>query len=64
MEIDELRDPPKGLRTYATMPELPEAIKLLVSRALVDDIVPQIIQVQCSDDFFTSGQYEVILWGD
>ena len=63
MKIDELKEP-VGLRTFATQPELPEAVKLLVSKALVEGIVPHIIQVRCSDEFQVTGEFEVILWGD
>ena len=63
IEITELKEP-RGLRTYATEPELPEAVKLLVAKALVDEIVPHIIQVQCSADFMQTNEFEAILWGD
>jgi len=63
IEITELKEP-RGLRTYATEPELPEAVKLLVSKALVEEIVPHIIQVQCSTDFAQTNEFEAILWGD
>lgn len=63
MEIDEIKEP-RGLRTYATEPELPEAVKLLVGKALVEEIVPHIIQVQCSTDFQETNEFEAILWGD
>lgn len=62
IKIDELKEP-VGLRTYATEPELPEAVKLLVGKALVEGIVPHIIQVQCSDEFQATGEFEVILFG-
>jgi len=63
IEITELKEP-VGLRTYATEPELPEAVKLLVGKALIEGVVPSIIQVQCSDDFEQTNEFEVILWGD
>ena len=63
IKIDELKEP-RGLRTYATEPELPEAVRLLVGKAIVEGIVPHIIQVQCSADFENTEEFEVILWGD
>lgn len=62
MKIDKLKDV-EGLRIYATEGELPEAVKLLVERAIVEEILPHIIQVQCSADFFETSEFEIILWG-
>jgi len=63
IKIDEIKEP-RGLRTYATEPKLPEATKLLLEKAIVEEIVPHIIQVQCSEDFQQTAKFEVILWGD
>ena len=63
MIVDELKEP-RGFRTYATESELPEAVKLLVSKAIVEGIVPHIIQVQLSTDFDQTDEFEIILWGD
>lgn len=54
----------RALRVYTTEPELPEAIKQLVSRAKVEEILPHIIQVQCSAEFAQTSEFEVILFGD
>ena len=62
-KITELKEV-KTLRTYATEPELPEAIKLLVGKALVEEILPHIIQIQYSDEFVYADVYEIILFGD
>lgn len=61
VEINELKEV-IALRTYATESELPEVIKLLVGKALVEEIIPHIIQVQFSDEL--TGKFEVILWGN
>lgn len=63
IEITELKEP-VGLRTYVVEAERPEAVKLLVGKALIEEIVPHIIQVQCSEDFAQTREFEVILWGD
>ena len=62
IKIDELKEV-IALRTCATEPELPEAVKLLVGKALVEEIVPHIIQFCYGDDFVQTGEFEVILWG-
>jgi len=54
----------RALRVYATLPELPEVIKLLVSKAKDEEILPHIIQVQCSTEFAQTSEFEVILFGD
>jgi len=55
---------PRALRTHGIMAELPKAIHLLLCQAIVDEIVPQVITIQCAYDFEQTGLYEVILWGD
>jgi len=62
IKIDELIGT-KALRAFATKAALPEVVKLLVDRAIVDEISTHIIQVQCSIDFEETGEYEIILWG-
>ena len=51
-------------RAYATKEELPEALKELSIRAKNQDILPHIIQVQCSEDFSQTEEFEIMLWGD
>ena len=63
MRIDILKET-VSIRTHATEAELPEAIKLLVGKALVEEIVPHIIKVHSDADFEQTGIFEIILWGD
>ena len=52
------------MRTFATEISLPDAITQLVRRAIDKGVDPHIIQVQCSTDYLSTGEYEIILWGD
>ncbi|MBU0847432.1 hypothetical protein KKH23_09640 [Patescibacteria group bacterium] len=63
MEITKLANV-TALRTYAIEKDLAEAVSQLVSQALAEDLIPDHISFECSDDFMQTGEYHIVLWAD
>lgn len=63
MKIDRLVNA-TALRTYATEKELAEAVSQLIAKALSEDLSPHSIDIVCSEDYETSGEYHIVLWAD